>query len=67
VLPDGCGMRRDRHTRKEGFRDVPVGEVIDKAVPRLSPPLLVDEAWRCHPLIPPQGETSCPPKERIEQ
>ena len=51
---------------KKGFRGVPVGEVIDKAVPRLSPPLLVDKAFRCHPFMPPQGEPSCSPKLWIE-
>jgi hypothetical protein len=41
---------------KEGFRGVPIGEVIAEAVPRLSPPLIGDEAFRCHPLMPPQCE-----------
>src|SRR5438876_628425 len=54
VLPAGCGMLRARNTCKEGCRGVPVSEVIDKVVPRLSPPLLVDEALRCHSFMPPQ-------------
>jgi len=44
---------------KESFRGIPVGEVIDEAVPRLSPPLLVDEALRCPSCMPPQCEPSC--------
>jgi hypothetical protein len=31
--------------------------MIDEAVPRLSPPLMVDEAFRFHPLMPPQRQT----------
>jgi hypothetical protein len=45
---------------QERFRGGPVGEVIEEAVPRLSPPLLVDEAFRCPSCMPPQCEPSCP-------
>ena len=54
MLPAGCEKLRARKTRKEGFRGVPVGEVINEAVPRLSPPLIIDEAFPVHPLMPPQ-------------
>ena len=56
MLPAGGWRLRARHTRKEGFRGVPIGKVIDEAVPRLSPPLLVDEAFRFHPRIPSQRQ-----------
>jgi hypothetical protein len=38
---------------KERFRGIPVGEVIAEAVPRLSPPVLVEEALRCPSCMPP--------------
>jgi hypothetical protein len=57
MLPEGGWRLKGRNTLKEGFRGFSVSEVIDKAVPRLSPPLLVDEVFRVHLLVPPQNET----------